>query len=474
MRTRRILAIAAALGALLGWGLSARAQQTAATLPAIVQFASDKASVRLDEVEQVEVMATFSWQVVNMAAEHRIVLEQLSLNNWVSNYEIDAVLPPVGSRTITIVPPLNFSPPTFRLVVLDAQQQVVSQAYLTIPYDASALEDATPTVEEFTVEAPGVDVNDLVGSSVRLPVSWEVTGRPPTANLVFIQVLPDGQEILVELPRPNLRVPSRGQGVVSPVQAAADHVDLRLRLVDMVSGEVYAEQRVNLPITGTLRPTPAQTAVPPTARPAAWRRSCHSPPARPGRPGGDGHAALAGAAPEVKITWVRASSIEYAQYAERAGLPPRGSLIVDLREVWFYNGDTTTFALYAPHPNPEVGWGYIGDIILKLKHNMVVRSFTANPASARRGDAVTLSWDVANAVRVSIPAALPDGGSENLPPQGSITVTFPQEIYYSTANYQIWATDANGVTLHSEPLEIPVLCSFISQLADVCPYAADR
>src|SRR6185369_7108423 len=101
-------------------------------------------------------------------------------------------------------------------------------------------------------------------------LSWQVSNRVPTSNLIFEQVMPDGTARLAELVRGTLWLPSAGQnGVVAPITPGdATAITIRLRLVDLVTGNVYDEATVEVPIgtpgQSTPTPRPAATTVPET------------------------------------------------------------------------------------------------------------------------------------------------------------------------------------------------------------------
>src|SRR5689334_983875 len=70
-----------------------------------------------------------------------------------------------------------------------------------------------PQITSFTSTATAVDPTALNNRTARIPVSWTISNRPNSANLVFEQVLPDGRVVNVELPRDNPWVASNGNGV---------------------------------------------------------------------------------------------------------------------------------------------------------------------------------------------------------------------------------------------------------------------
>src|SRR5690606_37328545 len=108
----------------------------------------------------------------------------------------------------------------------------------------------SPAILSFSTPLTDVNRNALIQRTARVPVSWDTTNRPFIANLVFDQVLPDGSALNVELPRPLPWVASTGQGMAAPILPSEDATEivLRLRMVNMLTREVYDEETITLPI----------------------------------------------------------------------------------------------------------------------------------------------------------------------------------------------------------------------------------
>ena len=80
-------------------------------------------------------------------------------------------------------------------------------------------------------------------------VLWAVVNRPPNSNLIFDQILDGGRAVPVELPRAAFWIASEGTGTVAPVPPESGTlVRLRLRLVDVISGDVLDEADLFLPV----------------------------------------------------------------------------------------------------------------------------------------------------------------------------------------------------------------------------------
>jgi len=251
--------------ALLSAGTSAGAQMVR---PTIITFDSSLETIGLAEAEAGEATTTLTWHTVGLTEEYRLALHTYVLDDWQLVFPADtAPLEANGARVVTVRHPLNFGPPTFLLSIIRVgTNKVVDQRIVTVPYDTSALTEP-PTVAAFAAEAEAVDGAALASGEARVTVMWEVSHRVPSANLVFDQVFADGTTTSVELPRLYLWIPSVGEGPVAPLyREGEESVTLRLRVVDVVAGTVYAEETLELPISepvmGGAEPGKAQPAEP--------------------------------------------------------------------------------------------------------------------------------------------------------------------------------------------------------------------
>lgn len=230
-------------GSLLAPSHTNIAQEAPAT---IVRFdaTTEGSPITINALERGEITLTLSWLVINgVEDEQRLLLEAYRINQWVPiPPEDDPTLPwPFeGERTLDLQHPLNFGQPTYRLSIRDAENETIDQRIVTIPYDVDSI--GTPRITRFTVDATTISAPDLSQGSAQVGVSWEVENRLPTSNLVFEQVQADGSFVSIELPRPNVWVTSTGEGVVAPLlPQLGSEVRVRLRVIDAVSNEVYAE-----------------------------------------------------------------------------------------------------------------------------------------------------------------------------------------------------------------------------------------
>jgi len=238
--------------------------------PAIIAFESSLPSLTVDDAEAGATTTELSWYTANLSEGYRLRLLSYQRGVWEPVFGAESVpLEARGSRVVTIQHPLTFGAPTYLLSIVDGQQRVIDQRTLTIPYDVASM-NAPPTIERFEADATSIDAAALASGTARVQVAWQVMRRAPGSNLVFEQVFEDGSAQSIELPRVYLWVPSSGQGPVAPVvpQVPGGPVRLRLRVLDLISGNVYAEKTLALDVIGyAARPPVVSTPVAPTPAP---------------------------------------------------------------------------------------------------------------------------------------------------------------------------------------------------------------
>lgn len=221
--------------------------------PAIINFAADVGPVIIDALENREIKTRLTWSVVNLPPEYHITLQIYQLNEWGDVFS-DEILPASADREIIIEPPLSFAPPTYRLAILNQDDEVSEERILTIPFDQETMSARNPEIEVFSSEVQNISAGDLAAHTARVNVTWRVKNRVPNSNIVFEQLLEDGSMMPVELARPFLWLPSSGTGVLAPglPQQPEDPVRLRLRLVDMITGSTYDSAEMVLPLSGAV------------------------------------------------------------------------------------------------------------------------------------------------------------------------------------------------------------------------------
>jgi hypothetical protein len=272
MRKYALFPVLMVIALLLGGYHMASAQTPA---PTIITFASSLESLTVADAEAGNLTTTLTWRTANVTAGYQVTLHSYQQNRWIAVFDPESVpLEANGARVVTVRHPQNFGPPTFLLSITDSQSRIVEQRTLSIPYEID--DSAEPEIETLTASVSEIDANALVSGGAFVEMTWEISNRPPTANPVFEQVFDDNTSVPIELPRPYLWIASSGHGPVRPVwRDGLARVRLRMQVKDLASGEVYAEQEVVLPITGSITlpiPTPAPTitaaAPPPVVTPA--------------------------------------------------------------------------------------------------------------------------------------------------------------------------------------------------------------
>ena len=220
----------------------------------IITFRSSVPFISVADLEAGETTATLTWVAVGLDEDQRLVLDRYELNGFVSLMNADETsLSATGARDVPVTSPASFAMPTYRLSIIDFRNRIVDQQIVTIAYVSPAEGDSAAV--EFSVDASTLEPTALAAGNARVTVSWTISNRPPTANPVFEQVLPGGDAVNVELPREFLWVQSSGTGAVAPVAPeTGDTIQLRLRVVDMIDGTVYAEESATLPTSGVVAP----------------------------------------------------------------------------------------------------------------------------------------------------------------------------------------------------------------------------
>ncbi len=234
--------------------------------PTIISFTSSVDSITVDAAEAGQTTVTLAWTTVGVDGNYHMALDSYADRGW--SPLVDFSTQPLATSGIYVTPirqTCGFCSPTYRLSILDSQNRIVDQRVLSIPYAAEP--GGTPAIAAFTTGVQGIDANSLAQHSARIPVFWKVEQRAPTSNLIFEQVFDGGGSVSIELPRSQLWVASSGQGDVAPIlPPSGSAVLIRLRLVDIASGTIYAEKTLTVPILGVATVPVVPTNIPqPTA-----------------------------------------------------------------------------------------------------------------------------------------------------------------------------------------------------------------
>lgn len=250
MRSRMTWVIVVVLAAVLLAAGAASAQESQ-YIPAIVSFSADADPITLADIESGEATVTLSWYIINVTPGQTVQVEYWQANGWIPAWLTREAVLPIGQREVALQDTQSFAPPTFRLTLLD-RGNVIDQRFLVVPLSEPS---EAAAITSFASTASSVDRAAVERGRARIEVSWAVSDRPADSQLVFEQVLPDGSAVNVELPRAVYYVPSSGVGAVQPrLPQGEEFIRLRLSLVSVISGEVYASADLAVPFTGTTLP----------------------------------------------------------------------------------------------------------------------------------------------------------------------------------------------------------------------------
>lgn len=241
----------------------ARPQQNLSIAPpTILYFTSEVTYSTVAQAEAGNTPSQLRWQTLGMRPGDYLTLSQYQGSSWVSVLSpYSTPLDPTGQLAVFIQHPLNFGPITFRLAIYDSQNLVQSEQFLIIPY--SSYNNQPPSIDLFSARQTSIDANALYYQGGTITLAWRVANRPVGTNLVFEQVLEDGTTASVELPRPQLWVASSGEGVVAPrLPDRARAFVLRIRLINVSTGQTLDQREVSIRVTGILLLTPTAVVTP--------------------------------------------------------------------------------------------------------------------------------------------------------------------------------------------------------------------
>ena len=240
----------------------------AGSAPAILSFSTPLTSVDRNALAQRTARVPVSWDTANRPFIANLVFDQVLPDGSAINVELPRPLPWVASTgqgmAAPILPDGQATNIVLRMRMINMlTREVYAEKTITLPIGTGSgiapdIGDRA-TITSFATTANAVPRAQLQAQTARVPVSWSVANRPPTSNLYFEQVMPDGSAINVELPRENPWVNSSGVGVAAPrlPGGSATSVLLRVRLIDLLDGRIYDQRLIELPIIegDTLPPT---------------------------------------------------------------------------------------------------------------------------------------------------------------------------------------------------------------------------
>lgn len=235
--------------------------------PRIISFTSSASAVDRAALEARTARIPVSWAAVNRPLAANLIFEQVLPNGGVINVELPRLFPWVNTVGDGIAAPIFPNDDPTRVVLrVRLANMFTNETYDTrelilpignVPGQGTGT-GSKPALTSFSSPIQRVSRAQLEAKSARIPVSWATSNRPVTANLIFEQVLPNGEVVNVELPRENPWVASSGQGVAAPVMpgAGVGSVRLRVRLTDMLTGRNYDMRYLLINIDDAPAPNP--------------------------------------------------------------------------------------------------------------------------------------------------------------------------------------------------------------------------
>lgn len=441
--------------ALVGFGTTV--QVAHAEAPRITAFVTSLPTVDRHALANRTARVPVVWTTQNRPIFANLFFEQVLPDGGVINVELPRLIPWVNSNgdgmAAPILPADNATEITLRVRLVSLLNgQLLDERMLRLPIGSgggqSSNPGSRPTITSFSACCATVNAQALNTRSAYIPVTWSVINRPATANLIFEQMLADGSAVNVELPRSNPWVNSTGNGVTAPVPPGgnAQDVNLRLRLIDMLTGRVYDQRILKLTVTNaTPQPGRISAFTTPVSSvnatdlamrnayvPVSWSVD--------NRPDGS-NLFFEQVLPDGQVVNVELSRQNPFVSSRGDGivapvLPSSGDQItlrlrlarlsdnVTIDQVQFtlnINGRYGTPTPTTPTPGPVTE----------------IFQFNASASTVSPGQIITVDWDVRHASFVNIRVALTapdasDAATTNLPLIGSTTLTIPASIPTNT------------------------------------------
>ncbi len=372
----------------------------------ITFFTSDRATITPDEAESGTAYINLAWQIGGMRPGETVRLQVYVLGQW--HDALPDALPASGTLRWAAPHSLDFTPPSFRLAVRDAAGQTVASADLVIPYPAAPDAASPPQIVAFMSPLAQISEVALRERNGLIPVTWKVKNRPARANLVFEQVLDSGRVVSVELPRSRPWIRSAGEGMVQP-QPDGDSLLLRARLVNIDTGQVYAEQTLSIQVVqAAISPAPTATPVPgvPTTSSAPEVTSFTA------------TKYVLKRGETIRLAWQARSAVSmtietydidyFPRYMARPpenkfeNLPLNGAL--DVTVPASYRGGGWQIHLIAQSSGPPRYTKRLDVIFSDVAQPIILnaRTFSVSTGNVRRGDTLILTWDTYTTTRTSV------------------------------------------------------------------------
>lgn len=200
-----------------------------------------------------------SWSVSPRPTNSNLYFEQVLPNGSAVNVELPRPNPIVGSSGNGVVAPtlpggsnVNQIAIRVRLANVASPGTTLAQREVIIPITGTT--NVTLSPRRFFLMTPNTSIaaSQFASGPVINVISWDVSPRPNSSNLVFEQVLPNGTAVNAELPRPNPIVPSAGTGAVRLTDPGASvaEVQVRVRLINLGDNSTIDQSEIVIPISG--------------------------------------------------------------------------------------------------------------------------------------------------------------------------------------------------------------------------------
>lgn len=219
--------------------------------PRITSFTSSASSVDRVALSRGTVRIPVQWTTINRPLFATLFFEQVLPDGQVVNVELPRDTPWVNSNDRGVVAPIAVGDAPFVRLRVRLYNLLVpgnlDMRELTIPIR----DNNQVNIISYASSVTNVSRSSLANQSARIPVTWAVANRRNNQNLVFEQVMPNGELRNVELPRTDPIVASAGTGVAAPfaVDNNYSHITLRLTVYDLNTGARLTYSQFNLSIS---------------------------------------------------------------------------------------------------------------------------------------------------------------------------------------------------------------------------------
>lgn len=219
--------------------------------PALTSFTSTTTSILRADLDAGTARIPVAWTSINRPLTATLVFEQVLASGEAKNVELPRETPWVNSSDKGVVAPLasgvQHNEILLRVRLIDVLFQRVYDVRTLV---VNVSDGSSAKIQTFSTTLTSINENDLKDRRVYVDTAWRVDNRPANSNLVFEQIMPNGEILNVELPRDVVIVPSQGVGTMRPfpVNGQSDKVRLQLRLVDLTSRATLARSEIAVPI----------------------------------------------------------------------------------------------------------------------------------------------------------------------------------------------------------------------------------